>query len=83
MAKKKQKKKFIKRYIPQIKIAVSSGDSIDYKNVKLLTKFLSPRFKILPRQRTGISAKVQRKVVLEIKKARIMGLLAFTERQQV
>ncbi len=83
MPKKKQKKKFIKRNIPQIKIAVPSGDSIDYKNVKFLTKFLSPRFKILPRQRTGVSAKVQRKIVLEIKKARIMGLLPFTESQQV
>jgi small subunit ribosomal protein S18 len=53
---------------------------IDYKNVSLLKKFLNSRFKILPSSATGISAKKQRKLKFEIKKARIMGLLPFTDR---
>lgn len=57
-----------------------SFKDIDYKNVSLLRKFLSSRFKILPSSTTGISAKKQRKVKFEIKKARIMGLLPFTDR---
>ena len=57
-----------------------SFKDIDYKNVSLLRKFLSSRFKILPSSTTGITAKKQRKIKFEIKKARIMGLLPFTDR---
>ena len=53
---------------------------IDYKNPILLSKFLSSRKKILPRKVSGLSAMAQRKLGDEIKKARIMGLLPFTDR---
>lgn len=53
---------------------------INYKNVEILKKFTSSRHKILPRKITGLSAKMQRQLQVEVKKARIMGLLPFTDR---
>lgn len=60
-----------------------SFKEIDYKNVPLLRKFLNSRFKILPASATGVSAKKQRKIRFEIKKARIMALLPFTDRHAI
>lgn len=54
--------------------------SIDYKNVSLLKKFLGPRKKILPQSVTKLPAKHQRRLKMEIRKARVMGLLPFTDR---
>ena len=51
--------------------------SIDYKNTKLLVKFISPQGKILPRRATGLSAKQQRYIANAIKRARMSGLLPF------
>jgi small subunit ribosomal protein S18 len=53
---------------------------INYKNVSVLKKFLNPRYKILGGKSTSISASKQRAVKREIKKARIMGLLPYTDR---
>lgn len=55
--------------------------TIDYKEVELLKKFISERGKILPRRVTGTSAKNQRKLTIAIKRARIMGLLAFVSEE--
>lgn len=56
---------------------------INYKNPAFLRGFLSPRYKILPRKLTGLSAKKQRLLTTEIKKARIMGMLPFTDRHAI
>lgn len=53
--------------------------TIDYKDDKLLRKFLAENGKIIPRRITGISAKTQRKLTRAIKRARIMALLPFVE----
>ncbi|MEJ6399977.1 30S ribosomal protein S18 [Nicoliella lavandulae] len=58
-------------------IAANHIDYIDYKDVSLLNRFTSERGKILPRRVTGTSAKNQRKLTAAIKRARIMGLMAF------
>ncbi len=50
---------------------------IDYKNTPFLRYFLTERGKILPSRISGNSARYQRLLTAEIKKARIMGLLAF------
>jgi len=50
---------------------------VDYKDVDILKKFLSPNAKIMSRKRTGLSANNQRKVALAVKRARFMGLLAY------
>jgi small subunit ribosomal protein S18 len=51
---------------------------IDYKNTEFLEQFMSPYAKIFGRERTGVSAKYQRKIGKAIKKARHMALLPFT-----
>ena len=53
---------------------------IDYKNFKLLQNFLGKRFDILSKKYTGVSSKMQRKLTTEIKKARTVGLLKYTDR---
>ncbi|UQS84687.1 30S ribosomal protein S18 [Apilactobacillus apisilvae] len=58
-------------------IAANHIDYIDYKDVALLSRFVSERGKILPRRVTGTSAKNQRKVTIAIKRSRIMGLMPF------
>lgn len=50
---------------------------IDYKDVQTLRRFISSYAKILPRRKTGVCAKHQRKLAKAIKRARIMSLLPF------
>lgn len=52
----------------------------DYKDVKMLRRFVSDTGKILPRRRTGLSAKHQRRIAQTIKIARQMALLPYTEK---
>ncbi len=51
--------------------------TINYKNTKLLGKFISPQGKILSRRATGLTAKQQRAMATAIKRARMGGLLPF------
>lgn len=62
-------------------IAANHIEYIDYKDIELLKRFISERGKILPRRVTGTSAKNQRKLTIAIKRARIMGLLAFVSEE--
>ena len=50
---------------------------IDYKDVQLLKRFLSPSGKILPSRITGVSARFQRKLARAIKRARHIALLPY------
>ena len=50
---------------------------IDYKDVELLKKFISPNGKIIPRRITGTKAKYQRELAVAIKRARQMALLPY------
>ena len=52
-------------------------DHIDYKDVELLKRFISPNGKITPRRVTGTCAKYQRKLEKAIKNARYMALLPY------
>lgn len=56
-------------------------EDIDYKDVKLLSKYIAENGKIMPSRITGISAKYQRKLARAIKRARFLGLLHYTDRQ--
>ena len=51
---------------------------LDYKEPKTLRIFLTERAKIIPRRISGNCAKHQRKLTLEIKRARHIALLPFT-----
>jgi|TARA_B110000971_G_C20033446_1_gene512778 small subunit ribosomal protein S18 len=52
-------------------------DLITYKDIKILTNYLSEQGKILPRRVTGLTSKQQKKVAKLIKTARIAALLPF------
>jgi small subunit ribosomal protein S18 len=51
---------------------------IDYKDDRLLKKFISDRGKIVPRRISGNCAKHQRRVTIAIKRGRHLALLPFT-----
>ena len=48
---------------------------IDYKNIKLLKRYISENGKILPSRITSISQKKQRELSLSIKRARNLALI--------
>ena len=53
---------------------------IDYKNLELITRYISSRGKILSRRISGNCAKHQRKVSREIKRARFLNLVPYVGR---
>jgi small subunit ribosomal protein S18 len=57
----------------------SGADSpkIDYKDVKLLQRFISEKGKIVPARITAVSAKKQRELAIAIKRARFLALLPY------
>lgn len=50
---------------------------IDYKDVRLLGRYVSERGKIVPSRITAVSAKKQRELSRAIKRARFLGLLPY------
>jgi len=56
---------------------ISINQKIDYKDIDLLSLFLTEQGKILPRRATGVSVQQQRKLTKAIKRARILSLLPF------
>ena len=69
-----------KRIKPRKKVCYFTKNHIkyiDYKDVDLLKKYISPSGKITPKRITGTSAKYQRRLATAIKRARYMALLPF------
>jgi small subunit ribosomal protein S18 len=60
---------------------IKPTEPIDYKDVDLLRKFITERGKILPRRITGLTAKQQRALTVAIKRARILALLPFINKE--
>ena len=56
-------------------LSVKGAPKIDYKNVKLLKRYMSENGKILPSRITNVSQKKQRELSLSIKRARKLALL--------
>ena len=52
-----------------------NAPQIDYKNIKLLKKYVSENGKILPSKITSVSQKKQRELSISIKRARILALI--------
>jgi small subunit ribosomal protein S18 len=62
------------------RFCVDKIDDINYKDVKLLSAFLTERGKIVPRRLSGVCAPHQRRLSNAIKQARNIALLPFTTR---
>mgnify|MGYP000761750936 CR=1 FL=1 len=57
---------------------VDKVESIDYKDIARLRRFVSERGKIMPRRMTGTCAKHQRELAIAVKRARQVALLPFS-----
>ena len=66
-----QKYKFKKK----CPLSGKEAPAIDYKNIKLLKRYISENGKILPSRITSVSQKKQRELSLSIKRARNLALL--------
>ena len=60
-----------------------TNEVIDYKDVELLSKFLTEQGKILPRRMTGLTTKQQTRLTKAVKRASMLSLLPFINRDGV
>ena len=56
-------------------LSVKGAPVVDYKNIKLLKRYVSENGKILPSRITNVSQKKQRELSVSIKRARNLGLM--------
>ncbi len=56
-------------------LSIKGAPKVDYKNIRLLKKYMSENGKILPSRITNVSQKKQRELSLSIKRARNLALL--------
>ena len=63
------------KFKKQCPLSVKGAPKIDYKNIRLLKKYVSENGKILPSRITNISQKKQRELSLSIKRARNLALI--------
>ena len=63
-----------------LSVSGANAPKIDYKDVRLLQRYVSERGKIVPSRITAVSAKKQRELAQAIKRARFLGLLPYVIR---
>ncbi len=63
------------------KLCVEKVESIDYKDDRRLSRFITDRGKIVPRRISGACARHQKQITVAVKRARILALLPFTSDQ--
>ena len=63
------------RFKKSCPLSVKGAPIIDYKNIKLLKRYVSENGKILPSRITNVSQKKQRELSLSIKRARNLALI--------
>lgn len=51
----------------------------NYHDDRMLRRFISDTAKILPRRRTGVCAKHQRRLAMTVKRARVLAIIPITE----
>jgi small subunit ribosomal protein S18 len=71
MSRRFGRKKFIRLDTP--------GAEIDYKNLDLLKQYIGETGKIVPSRITGTTARQQRRLAQEVKRARYLALLPYTD----
>lgn len=75
-----KKKKDLKKKVFRKKVSKFTPEeieTIDYKDVNRLRNFITERGKVIPARVLGISAKSQRYLVRQIKRARYLALLPY------
>ena len=76
----------MQRRIPKLKpvqrncIFCDGKQEPNYKDIDVLSRYLSERGKLMPQTRTGLCTKHQRRVAQTVKQARHMALLPFVVR---
>ena len=73
----KSKRSFRRRLPP-----IQSGDRIDYRNMSLISRFISEQGKILSRRVNRLTLKQQRLITIAIKQARILYSLPFLNNEK-
>nr|YP_009379283.1 ribosomal protein S18 [Champereia manillana]YP_010334520.1 ribosomal protein S18 [Lepionurus sylvestris]ARQ29982.1 ribosomal protein S18 [Champereia manillana]UNH90468.1 ribosomal protein S18 [Lepionurus sylvestris]UXX50107.1 ribosomal protein S18 [Champereia manillana var. longistaminea] len=73
----KSKQSFQRRLLP-----IQSGDRIDYRNMSLISRFISEQGKILSRRVNRLTLKQQRLITIAIKQARILSSLPFLNNEK-
>ena len=63
------------KFLKTCPLSGKSAPIIDYKNIKLLKKYISESGRILPSRVTSVSLKKQREVSKSIKRARLLALI--------
>ena len=53
---------------------------IDYKDIRLLSRYLTEKGKIIPSRITGVSRKKQNELAKAIKRARFLSLISYTNK---
>ena len=66
-----------KRFCP---FSQQNSPIIDYKDIKLLTRYISEKGKIVPSRITGVSSKKQKLLSQAIKRARFLSLMSYTNK---
>ena len=57
-----------------------NSPQIDYKDIKLLSRYVSEKGKIIPSRITSVSRSKQKELSMAIKRARFLGLMSFTNK---
>nr|YP_009244454.1 ribosomal protein S18 [Agarophyton chilense]AMK96696.1 ribosomal protein S18 [Agarophyton chilense]ASP44591.1 30S ribosomal protein S18 [Agarophyton chilense]UAD84375.1 ribosomal protein S18 [Agarophyton chilense] len=67
-------------FYKQKNIHLKPNEIIDYKDIDLLRKFITDQSKIVSRRSNGLTVKQQKQLAKSIKKARILALLPFVNK---
>ncbi len=70
-----RRQRFVRRKV--CRFCLDKVDTIDYKDITRLKRFVTERGKIIPRRITGTCAHHQRQLTVAIKRARTIALLPF------
>ncbi len=69
---------FIRRGPPKVcRLCADKVETIDYKDIERVARYVTERGKIIPSRLTGACAKHQRRLAVAIKRARYMALLPY------
>ena len=66
-----------KRFCP---FSLPNSPEIDYKDLKMLNRYITEKGKIIPSRITGVSTKRQKELAKAIKRARFLSLMSYTNK---